>query len=243
MSRSEPVHVRDVSKRHGGVTALHPTTLRAEAGETLALLGSSGSGKSTLLRLILGLLEPDAGEVFVGDRRVTTATAPALRLCMGYMPQDGGLFPHLRACDNAALVARHLRWPAPRIDARIEALSALLQLPRALLQRYPLELSGGQRQRVGLLRALMLEPAVLLLDEPLGALDPLIRAALQRELAGLFRAIDCTVLLVTHDLREARVLADRVALLHEGRLVQHGTFDDLESRPAEPFVTDFLRAF
>jgi osmoprotectant transport system ATP-binding protein len=156
--------------------------------------------------------------------------------------QDGGLFPHLTARENLSLPAQVAGWPMDRTAARIEELAALTLFPSDGLDRYPVQLSGGQRQRVGLMRALMLDPDVLLLDEPLGALDPLIRADLQKDLRVIFRELEKTVVLVTHDLAEAAYLADDIVLLNEGRVVQYGTFDDLKTRPGNPFVTRFVQA-
>jgi osmoprotectant transport system ATP-binding protein len=161
---------------------------------------------------------------------------------MGYVVQDGGLYPHLTAFDNAALAAEAQRWPRARTAARVAELAALTGLDAEVLRRYPRELSGGQRQRVGLIRALMLDPPILLLDEPLGALDPIVRAELQGELGRLFARLAKTVLLVTHDIREAARLGHVITLLTAGRVVQHGTFRDLAERPAAPFVTRFLTA-
>jgi osmoprotectant transport system ATP-binding protein len=171
---------------------------------------------------------------------MTPSSARRLRRRVGYVIQDGGLFPHLTAGDNAALLARHLGWSAPRVNARLAELSAMTNLAPALLARYPLPLSGGERQRVGIVRALMLDPDVLLLDEPLGALDPVTRARLQEELARLFERLDKTVLLVTHDLAEAALLAERVVLLRAGRIAQEGALDDLVRAPADPFVAEFV---
>ncbi len=242
MTAAPAVEARGVSKRYGDVQALAPTDLRVDAGRTVVLLGPSGCGKSTLLRVVVGLVRPDAGEVHVGGKLVTPGSLRAVRQRMGYVIQEGGLFPHLRAADNVALMARHLGWAEPRIAARLDELATLARLPASALARYPDELSGGQRQRVGLMRALMLDPEVLLLDEPLGALDPLVRAELQRDLREAFRALRCGVLLVTHDLREAAALADEVALLRDGAVLQRGTMDALARAPADPFVTRFLGA-
>jgi osmoprotectant transport system ATP-binding protein len=161
---------------------------------------------------------------------------------MGYVIQDGGLFPHLTARANVTVLARHLGWDAARIAARTEELEALTRFPEGGLDRYPGELSGGQRQRVALMRALMLDPDVLLLDEPLGALDPITRHDLQGDLKEIFQTLQKTVLLVTHDVAEAAHFADAVALMLEGRVVQHGTVRDLVEQPADPFVTRFLEA-
>jgi osmoprotectant transport system ATP-binding protein len=231
-----------VRKRLGDREVLHPTDLDVPAGRTTVLLGPSGCGKSTLLRLMLGLLWPDDGHVFFAGRPLAPDDMLAVRRRMGYVVQDGGLFPHLTAAGNAALVAHFLGWPDSRVTARLGELAALARLPPECLDRYPAQLSGGQRQRVGLMRALMLDPAVLLLDEPLGALDPMVRAELQTDLRQVFRALGKTVVLVTHDLAEAAFFADAVVLLRDGRIVQRGRLADLARAPAEPFVTQFVEA-
>lgn len=234
------VELRGVTLRYGALTALAPTDLDVAPGSTLVLLGPSGCGKSTLLRIVAGLLRPDAGTVRVGGALVTPATALAVRRRMGYVIQEGGLFPHLTAGENVALMARHLGWDDARVRARLAELAALVRLPPDTLDRYPHALSGGQRQRVGLARALLLDPEVVLLDEPLGALDPLVRHDLQRDLRDVFRTLRRTVLLVTHDLREAEFFADEVALLRDGAVLQRGTVAALSEAPADPFVTRFL---
>jgi len=236
------IELHGVTKAFGGEAALGPIDLAVPPHRTLALLGPSGCGKSTLLRLVVGLLTPDAGTIEAFGTRVTAATRDALRLRMGYVIQEGALFPHLTAAENVALIARDQGWAADRIARRVEELARLAHLPVELLARYPAQLSGGQRQRVALMRALVLDPEVLLFDEPLGALDPMIRASLQDELAGLFRQLRKTVLFVTHDLAEAAFVADEIVLLRQGRIVQRGTARDLLERPAEPFVTEFVRA-
>ena len=231
-----------VTHRFGEVEALQDINLEIEAGRTTVLIGPSGCGKSTLLRLVVGLLEPTAGRVTVGSQEVGPHTVLELRRRIGYVIQGAGLFPHLTAGDNVTLMARHLRRSEAETERRLAELCALTHFPESAVSRFPLELSGGQQQRVGLMRALMLDPEVLLLDEPLGALDPLVRRDLQRELREIFGALHRTVLLVTHDLAEAVYLADRIVLLQAGRIVQTGTLDDLRERPAEPFVKRFLSA-
>jgi osmoprotectant transport system ATP-binding protein len=231
-----------IAKRYGDKFAVAPTTLHVADRRSLALVGPSGSGKSTILRLVLGLLAPDAGSVLVGGVAVTPATVLSIRRRIGYVIQDGGLFPHLSAQDNVALLARRLRWSAARVSARVEELSALVALDSTTLRRYPAELSGGQRQRVGIMRALMLDPELLLLDEPMGALDPIVRARLQEDLKRIFLGLGKTVLLVTHSLDEAAYLGDEVVLMREGRVVQRGTFRQLVDAPAEPFVREFVEA-
>jgi osmoprotectant transport system ATP-binding protein len=212
-------------------------------GETLVLLGPSGSGKSTLLRTLAGLT-PFSGSLRFGGAPVTDWRSVRRRL--GYVIQDGGLFPHLSARSNVTLMARELGWPVERIAGRVEELAGLVTLDAAQLDRFPAELSGGQRQRVAIMRALMLDPAVLLLDEPLSALDPITRLRLAGELRDVIARLQKTVVMVTHSLREARYFAptarDRAALMRDGRIVQHGAIDELNERPVDPFVTEFLTA-
>jgi len=239
---SAVIVVSGVTKRFGGRPALDGVSLTVEAGTTHVLLGGSGSGKSTLLRLVLGLVQPDAGEVVVDGVRVTPGSRAEIQRRIGYVVQEGALYPHLTAAENVALPARARGWPAERTEARVTALARLVELERSWLDRHPAQLSGGQRQRVGLMRALALDPPVLLLDEPLGALDPITRAELQTQLVRIFRELGKTVVLVTHDVREAFVFGRTITLLEGGRVVQQGTFADLARRPATPLVTEFLRA-
>ena len=234
--------LREVSKSFAGTPALGPLSLDLPAGRTTALIGPSGCGKSTLLRLLIGLVTPDRGEVLCDGTPVSPPTARGVRLRVGYVIQDGGLFPHLTARGNVTLMARHLRRDPAATAARVSDLAALTRFPPDGLDRYPHELSGGQRQRVGLMRALLLDPDALLLDEPLGALDPLVRAELQDELRDIFRRLGKTVVLVTHDLGEAAHFADRLVLLNGGRIEQAGTPADLWHRPASGFVSRFVQA-
>ena len=234
------IHLERVTKRYGDRTALHPTDLKVDDVAVTALIGPSGCGKSTLVRTVLGLIEPDAGRVEIDGEAVTRASAEAVRQKVGYVIQDGGLFPHLTARDNVALMARYLG--RDNVEFRLRELTELARFPVDALDRYPVELSGGQRQRVGLMRALMLSPKTLLLDEPLGALDPLVRNSLQRDLKRVFDEEGLTVLLVTHDMGEAAYLADRIVLMREGRIVQQGALDEFRDRPADPFVTEFMNA-
>ena len=212
------------------------------SGQTTALIGPSGCGKSTLLRMIAGLIPPTTGEVVIDGQALTLDTALRLRRQIGYVIQDGGLFPHLTAGQNVALMAKHVGMPQEDLEARIAELCELTRFPGDGLSRYPVELSGGQRQRVSLMRALMLKPSHLLLDEPLGALDPMVRAALQADLNEIFKQLGQTVVLVTHDMGEAGYLADKIVLLREGSVVQEGTLEDFQVRPTDLFVTHFLTA-
>jgi osmoprotectant transport system ATP-binding protein len=233
------IELRQASKAYGEVDALQPTDLTIPAGQTTALIGPSGCGKSTILRLVLGLTNPDRGEVTVDDQQVGPDTVIGIRRKIGYVVQDGGLFPHLTAEQNITLMARHLDEPW---QGRLQELAELADIPTDALHRYPLELSGGQRQRVGLMRALMLDPPVLLLDEPLAALDPMVRSRLQEDLKGIFAKLRKTVVLVTHDMAEAGYLASRIVLMRQGRIIQQGELGDFQKAPAEPFVTEFLSA-
>ena len=235
------IELRGVTARLGGGAGVGPLDLEIARGETVAVIGESGAGKSTLLRLVLGLLAPDQGTVRFEGVSVR-ADDDALRRRIGYVVQGGALFPHLTAGENATLVARHLRWERERVARRLSELLRLVRLPEGIVDRYPRELSGGQAQRVSLVRALFLDPGALLLDEPLGALDPLTRALLQQDLRGVFAELGKTVVLVTHDLAEASFLARRLVLLREGTIAQIGTLDDLARRPAEPFVSRFVGA-
>src|SRR3954471_1050178 len=236
------VELSGVGKTYGSAVALHPTDVEFARGKAAALIGPSGCGKSTLLRLIIRLLDPDTGTIRFNGAAITPANIPDLRRRIGYVIQDGGLFPHLTARKNILLMASHLKWPAEKMNSRLAELSALTRFPEDALDRFPLELSGGQRQRISLMRALMLSPELLLLDEPLGALDPLVRAALQQDLKDIFARLNQTAILVTHDLAEAAYLGDEIVLMSEGRVVQTGTLHELRDAPAAPFVTDFINA-
>jgi osmoprotectant transport system ATP-binding protein len=238
------IELDGVSKRFGETQAVRDLSLRARTGDTTVLIGPSGCGKSTLLRLMIGLIAPDTGTVRFDDAPLqrTEKALRQVRHRMGYVIQEGGLFPHLTGRGNVALLPRHLGWSADRIDERIDELAALVQLPTKHLASPPPQLSGGQRQRVSLMRALVLDPDVLLLDEPLGALDPLIRAGLQDDLRSIFRELGKTVVLVTHDMSEAGYFADRIVLMRQGQTVQKGPFRTLLGDPADAFVERFINA-
>ena len=236
------LEIENVSKQFGDVVVLHPLSITFPAGKTLALLGPSGCGKSTLLRIVMGLVTPDSGEVRLDGERLTRENTLEFRRKLGYMIQDGGLFPHLTAANNITLMARRLGWQRDRIEHRLNELAELNHLSRELLDRLPGSLSGGQRQRVALMRALFRDPKVVLLDEPMGALDPLIRFELQNELRAIFQKLEKTVVVVTHDIGEAGFLADEVALLEGGRILQRGPLQDLAQHPEDPFVAEFIRA-
>jgi osmoprotectant transport system ATP-binding protein len=236
------VQLVGVSKTFGDAAAVHAIDLSVERGKTTVLIGPSGCGKSTLLRLIIGLIQPDGGEIQFDGAQLRVDRIDIVRRRIGYVIQEGGLFPHLTARGNILLMPRHLGRAENEMRARLVELCALTRFPENLLDRYPLELSGGQRQRVSLMRALMLSPELLLLDEPLGALDPLVRAGLQKDLKEIFARLQQTALLVTHDLAEAAYLGDKIVLMNEGRIVQQGSLNDLRDKPASNFVSEFINA-
>ena len=231
-----------VTKSFGQSRALGPVTLAFERDCTTALIGPSGCGKSTLLKLLIGLVIPDTGTVSFDGQPLEAHTLSTLRHRIGYVIQEGGLFPHLTARANVTLMAEHLGWSRTKQRDRLADLAALTRFPADALDRYPGELSGGQNQRVALMRALMLDPRALLLDEPLGALDPMIRFDLQADLARIFDELGKTVVLVTHDLAEAGYLGDRVVLMRDGEIVQDGPFRELVNAPVDEFAQRFTRA-
>lgn len=235
------LRLREVEVRFGDRVVLSIDALDVAKGARLALVGASGGGKSTVLRAITGLVAR-RGEIDLDGERLTPRTIERQRRRMGYVIQDGGLFPHLSARENVTLLARASDRSAAAITARCTHLAELVGLSSAHLDRAPHELSGGERQRVALMRALFLEPTLLLLDEPLGALDPLVRRRLQDDLRSILEAAGTTVLLVTHDLEEARFLCDEIAVLEAGKIVQRASYAGLREAPATDFVRSLLAA-
>jgi osmoprotectant transport system ATP-binding protein len=237
---SAAVEFRDVSFRIGQRTILRDLRLTIEEGETLVLLGRSGSGKTTILKLINALLFPTSGTVLVSGRPTPEWDAVKLKRSIGYAIQEVGLFPHFSVHDNIGLVPRLENWPPSRIDARVTELLRMLELPADdFARRYPRELSGGQRQRVGIARALAADPKLLLLDEPFGALDPVTRTEVQRQFRELVARLKKTTVFVTHDVREALLLATRIVLLESGIVDFVGTpaeFREARSKEAEAFL-------
>lgn len=232
---------KGVHKAYGATAVLHDVHLALPPGQTTALLGPSGSGKSTILQLINGVLKPTAGRVEVFGAPLPEDDLPAFRRRLGYAVQGSALFPHLTVRDNIALLAKLEGWSPARQGARLQTLFELMQLPQELLDRYPYALSGGQQQRVGLCRAMMLSPPLLLLDEPFSALDPLTRDDLQAHFERLAAAEPVTVILVTHDRREALRLAQHLVILEAGRVVQAGDRQALQAAPASPLVAELVR--
>jgi osmoprotectant transport system ATP-binding protein len=223
--------------------AVDALTLDVAAGQTCVLIGPSGCGKTTTMRMINRLIDPTSGTVHVDGQDVSGIDRVQLRRRIGYVIQQIGLFPHMTIADNVGTVPRLLDWPRARIDARVDEMLALVGLdPAAYRARYPRELSGGQRQRAGVARALAGDPPVMLMDEPFGAVDPITRTRLQNELLKILRKLRKTIVFVTHDVDEALRMGDRIAILRDGRLVQHGTPAAILARPADAFVEEFLGA-
>jgi len=232
------IKIESLSKQYGPVTVVDGVSLTIERGTITVIVGTSGSGKSTLLRMINRLVEPSGGRVLIDDRDTAAEPAHLLRRRIGYAIQGHGLFPHRSVAENIATVPRLLGWKAARVRARVEELLAVFQLdPGAFAGKYPHQLSGGQQQRVGVARALAAEPVVLLMDEPFGALDPIIRTKAQDDLRGIQRRFGTTIVLVTHDMDEAFRLGDRVAVMSDGKVLQYDRPAVLLTRPADPFVS------
>ena len=239
---SAVIRFSHVTKRFddGRVTAVDDVSLDVSAGEFLAVVGGSGSGKTTLLRLANRLIVPDGGEVHVAGENISHVDPIALRRSIGYVVQSGGLFPHMTIADNIGITPKLIGTPAGRISARVDELLDLVQLDRrAHRDRYPHELSGGQRQRVGVARALAAKPEIVLMDEPFGALDPLTRDALGDDYRALHRKLGLTTIMITHDMTEAILLADRIAVMKSGRLIATGTPAEL-SASKDAYVNELL---
>jgi osmoprotectant transport system ATP-binding protein len=235
------IALTDIVKRYGAHVALDGVSLDVPGGQFVALVGASGSGKTTLLKTINRLVVPDSGLVKLAGEDATATPAYLLRRRIGYVFQEIGLFPHLTVAENIAITPKLLGWPADRIAARVAELLGLVDLPRDLAGRLPSELSGGQRQRVGVARALAAEPRVLLMDEPFGALDPVTRDALGGDVRALHERLSLTTVMVTHDMAEAVLLADRIVVMKAGQIVAHGTPAEL-ARDADRDVADLMDA-
>jgi len=236
------IQLKNISKHFGPLPALQNIDFSFPVSKTTVLIGPSGCGKSTLIRIITGLIKFDEGELLINDEILSSSNLYSVRRKLGYVIQDGGLFPHLTAKANVTLLAEYLDWDKIKIENRVEKLCELTKFPKDGLIRFPGELSGGQKQRVSLMRALMLDPEILLLDEPLGALDPLIRYELQTDLKEIFTNLKKTVILVTHDMSEASFFGDIIVLMKTGKIIQTGTVNDFIDSPKEPFVTKFITA-
>jgi osmoprotectant transport system ATP-binding protein len=232
------IDIDNLTKRYGSTTVVDAVSLSIESGSITVIVGTSGSGKSTLLRMINRLVEPTSGRVLIDGADTALTPAHLLRRRIGYAIQSHGLFPHRTVAENIATVPRLLGWEKPRVTARVEELLRVFQLdPAAYGRKFPHQLSGGEQQRVGVARALAAEPALLLMDEPFGALDPVIRSKAQDDLLDIQRRFGTTIVLVTHDMDEAFRLGDCVAVMKQGRVLQHDRPGMLLTRPADPFVT------
>jgi len=235
------IQLEQLTKRYRETTAVSELSLTVEAGELLVLLGGSGCGKTTTLKMINRLITPTSGTVRLAGTDVSTLEPHALRRRIGYVFQKVGLFPHMTVAENVAITPSLIGWESNRIRRRVDKLLELVELePSAVRDRQPTELSGGQQQRVGVARALAAEPVVMLLDEPFGALDPLTRQRLQESFLRIHRNIGLTAVFVTHDMAEALTVGDRIAVMHEGRLVQIGSPAELMNRPANDYVGQLL---
>ena len=242
MTQTWELEVRQLSKKFpGGTYALQDINWGVKQGETMALIGESGSGKTTLLRLLNRLAEPSSGEVFIQGHPATNQDPIALRRRFGYVPQDGGLFPHWTIRHNVCLVPQLLQWPIEQQHNRFNTLLPLVNLdPTQIADRYPIELSGGQRQRVAVARALAADPPIVLFDEPFSALDPLTRHELHEQFLALKTQLHKTMIIITHDMSEAFKLADRITVLKEGRIHQVSTPQELVKTPATTYVRSLI---
>lgn len=236
------VKFENVTKTYHTLKVIDKVNLTLSSKSTHVLIGPSGCGKSTLIRLATGLVDSDEGNITLNGTEVSAISDARKAEMYGYMIQDGGLFPHLTCEENIRLPSVVHGQNSDDFKKRFEDLRQMVALSSSLLKRYPRQISGGQRQRIALMRALILDPPILFLDEPLGALDPLVRSDLQTELKSIFSRLGKTVILVTHDLAEAAFFADTVTLLQAGRVEQHGTVDDLMDHPKSEFVSNYLKA-
>jgi osmoprotectant transport system ATP-binding protein len=235
------IEIEHLTKRYGATTVVDDVSLRVEDGTIAVVVGTSGAGKSTLLRMINRLVEPSAGRVLIDGEDTMAIPEDQLRHRIGYVIQGYGLFPHRTVAENIATVPRLLGWDRRRIAARVEELLDLFQLdPAEFAGKFPHELSGGQQQRVGVARALAAKPALLLMDEPFGALDPVIRSKAQVDLLAIQRRLGTTIVLVTHDMNEAFQLGDKIAVMDQARLLQYDTPAQLLTHPAEAFVEQLV---
>jgi len=236
------VEFRGVTKRYPDHTAVDGLSFTVPAGKICVLVGPSGCGKTTSLKMVNRLIEPTSGEILIDGANILTGDPTALRRSIGYVIQQVGLFPHRTIAENIATVPRLLGWAAPRITARVDELLVLIGLDAKVGKRYPMQLSGGERQRVGVARALAAQPPVMLMDEPFGAVDPIVRERLQTEFLRLHRTQKTTVLFVTHDIDEAITMGDRIAVMRAGKLVQYAPPGELLAKPADDFVARFVGA-
>ncbi|WP_445475598.1 ABC transporter ATP-binding protein [Methanococcoides methylutens] len=239
--RIDSIQLRGVTKKYEGRFAINDLTLDIEGGELLILIGPSGSGKTTTLRMINRLIEPDSGTIHINGQDIMELEQVALRRNIGYVIQNIGLFPHMTIAENIGLVAKLEGWDKEKINERVKYLLDFVSLPADMfMDRYPHQLSGGQQQRVGLARALVMDPPLLLMDEPFGALDPILRKQLQEEFCIIREKLGKTIIFVTHDIEEAFRLADRICIMDDAKLVQIGTAEELIFHPANDMVASIV---
>ena len=237
------IKVEHITKNFGNVAAVNDVSFQVPGGKTLVLLGTSGSGKTTTLRIINRLVQPDKGSIYIDDADILSRSKESLRRSIGYVLQAYGLFPHYTVAQNIAIVPKLLGWSSAKINDRIPQLLTKLQLnPAEFMHVYPAQLSGGQKQRVGVARALAANPPILLMDEPFGALDPITRTGIRKEFKQLDELKTKTIVMVTHDIQEAFEMGDIICLMHEGKIIQTGTPQQLLFQPANDFVVDFIAA-
>ncbi|MEO8960763.1 MAG: ABC transporter ATP-binding protein [Ginsengibacter sp.] len=236
------ISVQNVVKDFGNTRAVDDISFDVNEGENVVLLGTSGCGKTTTLRMINRLVEVSSGSVIVAGKNINSVSPDTLRRSIGYVLQHNGLFPHYSVAENIAIVPNLLKWPKARINKRASDLLEQLHLPQEYLSLYPLQLSGGEQQRVGLARALAADPPLLLMDEPFGALDAITRRNITKEFSQLEVLKSKTIILVTHDVKEAIEMGDRILIMDKGKIVQAGKATQLLFRPRNPFVTDFFSA-
>jgi len=234
------IELKNINKAFGNTQAVKNISFSVKKGETLVLLGTSGCGKTTTLKMINRLIEPSSGEIFINGENIKTIQEEKLRLGIGYVLQNHGLFPHYTIAQNIAIVPKLLKWDKDKIHKRMDQLLEKLHLPSQLKEKFPNQLSGGQQQRVGLARALMANPPILLMDEPLGALDPITRNQIRQEFLNLDELQNKTIVMVTHDVEEAFELGDRICLIDSGEVLQIGYPKELLKKPKNRLVSDFL---
>ena len=233
------IKLLNIRKKFAQQTVLDGITINIEPGKTTSIIGASGSGKSTIFRILAGLETKESGSILFHEKEIPCFHPSKF----GYVIQDGGLFPHLKAKENIELAAKLKGWSDSKRTQRVHELSQLVSLSSEALNKFPSQLSGGQKQRVALARGVFLDPEILLLDEPLGALDPIMRHDLQQELKEIFRTLQKTVILITHDLKEASFLSHTIHLLHQGKVLQTGTLADFCKNPVNHYVEDFTKAY
>lgn len=237
------IKVKNISKVFGNTVAVKSVSFELKEGETLCMIGTSGCGKTTTLKMLNRLIEPSSGEINILGKNILEQDQIKVRRQIGYVIQGGGLFPHWNVAKNIALIPQLEKWETQKIETRVNELMKLVELdPDKFSKRYPAELSGGQQQRVGIARALAADPPIILLDEPFSALDPITRIQLQNEFIRLKKILKKTMVFVTHDLKEAFHLSDKILVMNKGEVQQFGSPEELKNNPANDFVKSFIES-